>query len=285
MKIRYLGTAAAEGIPSVFCDCEVCRQARAKKGRHIRTRSQVLLDDELLVDFNADTYAHALAYDLNLSQLEHVVVTHVHEDHYYPVELFNRQVGFCHGMKSPTLTVYGSEDVEEFARREWAAVSGTPDKLTKQKRVVFQTLKPFETRTIAGFEVTAIPAVHGTPHPYIYLFSKGGKTVLYYNDSGYLTDEATAFLKEKKVRLDLVSYDCTWGKDDAGGAATSSHLGLPNVEVMRRKFIENGNYHDDTVSVITHFSHNIKGVGYDDMLPVARAHGCVLAYDGMVIEL
>ena len=51
MKLRYLGTAAAEGIPGVFCDCKVCREARTKKGRFIRTRSQLLLEDELLIDF------------------------------------------------------------------------------------------------------------------------------------------------------------------------------------------------------------------------------------------
>ena len=25
MKIKYLGTAAAEGIPAVFCECETCK--------------------------------------------------------------------------------------------------------------------------------------------------------------------------------------------------------------------------------------------------------------------
>lgn len=30
MKIKYLGTAAAEGVPAIFCRCEVCRKSKAR---------------------------------------------------------------------------------------------------------------------------------------------------------------------------------------------------------------------------------------------------------------
>ena len=284
MKLQYLGTAAAEGIPGIFCDCPVCQEARAKKGRHFRTRSQAIIDDTLLVDFNADTYAHSLQYDIDLSKLEHVLITHVHEDHYYPYDFLNRRVGFAKGMKNETLTVHGSKDVAEFGLKEWATLLENPNALLEQKRLAFDAMKPYETKEIAGFEVTPLPAVHGTPHPYVYVIAKAGKTMFYFNDSGFLTEEAMTFLREKKIVFDLVSYDCTWGKDDAGASAFSSHLGLPNIVEMREKFQKNGNYKDSTVSIITHFSHNIQGVGYDDMLPIAKEHGFLLAYDGMVVE-
>ena len=32
MRIRYLGTAAAERTPAMFCNCEVCRRALEKGG-------------------------------------------------------------------------------------------------------------------------------------------------------------------------------------------------------------------------------------------------------------
>ena len=28
MKIQYLGTGAAEGIPAIFCECDTCKKAR-----------------------------------------------------------------------------------------------------------------------------------------------------------------------------------------------------------------------------------------------------------------
>ena len=283
MRLKYLGTSAAEGIPAVFCDCMNCQEAREKKGRFIRTRSQAILDDTLLIELNADTYMHSLLHDINLSKIAHVVITHVHEDHYYPAELFNRKIGFCHNLKEETLTLHGSQDVRDVASGIFG-IYDNPTKLQEQKRVAFDCIKPYETRQIAGFNVTALPATHGTQHPYVYIFEKDRKSLLYFNDSGYLSQETMSFLKEKKIKFDLVSYDCTWGKNDAGGAIRS-HMGVPNNVEARRRFIENGNYKDSTVSVITHFSHNIPKVGYDDMLKVASENGFLLSYDGMTIEI
>lgn len=48
MKIKYLGTAAAEGIPALFCRCDICKEARKRGGREIRTRSQAIIDEKLL---------------------------------------------------------------------------------------------------------------------------------------------------------------------------------------------------------------------------------------------
>lgn len=283
MKLQYFGTAAAEGIPAVFCNCAVCQEARKKKGRYVRTRSQAMLDDKFLIDFNADTYMHSLKYGVNLSKLEHLFITHVHDDHYYPVEFLNRRKGYAPILQTPTLTVHGSEDLPLYAEKEWNAVCEPEDGLREEQRLVFDLLRPYERKEIDGYFITPLPAVHGTPHPYIYVFEKDGKALLYYNDSGYLPDETLQFLKETKIKFDAVSFECTWGPDDALGAA-KYHLGLPNVILMRQKLMENGNYTKDTIGVITHFSHNRKGVGYGNMKKIAKKNGFILAYDGMKIE-
>lgn len=113
MKLQYFGTAAAEGWPALFCDCDACRRAKAAGGRNIRTRSQALIDDRLLIDFPADTYLHVLHYGLDLNRVDAVIVTHAHEDHFYPKELGNRRNGFAHLPEDAprTLTVYGSEKI------------------------------------------------------------------------------------------------------------------------------------------------------------------------------
>ena len=69
MKIKYLGTGAAEGIPAVFCHCGICEYARKQKGKEIRTRSQAIIDDLILIDFGPDTFAHTLRYDIELANL------------------------------------------------------------------------------------------------------------------------------------------------------------------------------------------------------------------------
>ena len=48
MKIKYLGTGAAEGIPALFWRCAICNEARKRGGRELRTRSQAIIDDILI---------------------------------------------------------------------------------------------------------------------------------------------------------------------------------------------------------------------------------------------
>lgn len=83
MEIQYLGTAAAEGLPALFCDCETCRKARVAGGKEVRTRTQAVVDRRVLIDFPPDTYAHALSYSLKLGQIQHLLITHSHMDHFF----------------------------------------------------------------------------------------------------------------------------------------------------------------------------------------------------------
>lgn len=282
MKICYWGTAAAEGIPSIFCNCAVCREARAKKGRYIRTRSQLFIDDCLLIDFNADTNMHTLAYGYNMSQLKDVLITHIHEDHYYPEDIGVRMEGYSHEMKYPTLTFHGSEDMQ--ATYEYKMHGNL--KAVKDKRIAFDVLEKYKSYDISGFEVISLPATHGTPDPRVYIIKKDGKTAFILNDCGIMIEENFEWLKKSGIKFDLVSYDCTMGNLDTVKAwgENASHMGIPNILQVRKRLEENGNYLSTTKSVITHFSHNGDNVGYGDMLKIAEENGFILAYDGMTLE-
>ena len=115
MKLQYLGTAAAEAIPAVFCNCEVCRKSRELGGRHLRTRSQALVNDDLLIDFPCDAYAHALRFGIDYSKIDHCIITHTHGDHLFPWEL--NHLKLHNQYERGVFHVFGSEDVE-------AAISG-----------------------------------------------------------------------------------------------------------------------------------------------------------------
>ena len=90
MRIRYLGTAAAEGWPALFCRCEACRKAASLGGKNIRTRAQAVIDDRILMDLGPDTYLHMLHQGLDLPAIHTLLVTHAHQDHWYPLELLLR---------------------------------------------------------------------------------------------------------------------------------------------------------------------------------------------------
>ena len=84
MKFTYLGTAAAEGFPAIFCNCKFCNRARQIGGKNIRTRSQALINDDFLLDIPSDTYAHSLNFDVRLDKIKYLLITHSHSDHFSP---------------------------------------------------------------------------------------------------------------------------------------------------------------------------------------------------------
>ena len=69
MKIQWIGTAAAEGWPAVFCQCQACRRAALLGGKNIRTRLGAIIDDILLLDLNPDLYAQKLHFGLDLCRI------------------------------------------------------------------------------------------------------------------------------------------------------------------------------------------------------------------------
>ncbi len=55
MHLLFLGTAASEGYPNAFCHCENCNAARQEGGASLRKRSSVLIDGQLLIDYNGSS--------------------------------------------------------------------------------------------------------------------------------------------------------------------------------------------------------------------------------------
>lgn len=283
MKVKFWGTAAAEGIPSVFCACPVCKEAREKGGKYQRARAQVMIDDELLVDFNADTYMNSLRWGYDLSKLEHVLITHNHTDHFYPQELFNRQNEFCYDMAHETINWYGSPWVME---KYFLEMQGGQF-LIEQNRVALNKLYPYKKYKIGSFEVIPLPATH-SGGAYVYLISKADKTVFYCNDCGTMSDEVFEWLENSGVKLDLVIYDCTHAMRDTyneDGGKYRSHMGQPNNIYTRTRLAKAGLYKSGTIDVETHFSHNGRSVGYGDFEPLAKKAGFICAYDGMELDI
>ena len=272
MKIRFLGTAAAEGFPGILCGCEVCRRARQRGGRNLRTRSQALINDTLLIDFPADTYLHILRDNIDLLDIQACLITHVHEDHFTPTDLHYSN-GFCHPPKDwPGLTVYGSIDCKETLDDISAHTGGT---------VRHGCIEPFVPFTVAGCTVTALKAVHGTPHPFIYLIDDGEKTLLYAHDTGIFHPETWAYLEKARPRLALVSLDCT--EAAAEDIPYDAHMCLGRNRICRDRLLALGLADSSTVWVLNHFSHNGVTPLYDDFAPIAAAEGFETSYDGMEI--
>jgi phosphoribosyl 1,2-cyclic phosphate phosphodiesterase len=83
LRLTILGSAAAEGVPALFCDCPTCHEARRRGGRDLRRRTTYLWED-VLVDLGPDLLSQTLAFGLDLAPLRHALITHTHGDHFLP---------------------------------------------------------------------------------------------------------------------------------------------------------------------------------------------------------
>jgi len=284
MKILYQGTAAAEAIPALFCQCPACMNARKVGGREIRTRAGALVDGRLKLDFGPDSYKQMLDGNLDYAKIHSILITHSHEDHFDYAEIALRRDIFAHyTTESPMMSVYGNAYVGSFLNTE-----------AKGSNQRFVELKPCEPREIEGYIVTPLDAVHcvngGGKNPveyrgntyyrqeqaFFYLIEKDGKRLLYAHDTSVFTNEAFEYLKGR--RLDLVSLDCTNGileKTYVG------HMGMKDNYEVRDRLIALGAADENTIFVANHFSHN-GYTDYEDMS--ARMPGFIIAYDGLEIE-
>lgn len=107
MKITFLGTGAAEGIPAVWCECELCKQVKMLGGKDIRRRCTYAVDDDTMIDFGPDAVRQTQDAGIDLTRLERIIFTHNHPDHLSPMELQFRRTGYFSRV-SRELTVIGS---------------------------------------------------------------------------------------------------------------------------------------------------------------------------------
>lgn len=277
MKLHYWGTAAAEGMPAVFCECENCKKARALGGKNFRARSQALLDETILIDMNPDTYMNAWRYGFSLIKLKHLLITHAHGDHFYPDDLTNRAKHFSYfeGESFP-LTVYGSKTVTSRVQK---IIDSNPARYENRLRAV--TLTAFEPVQIEKYTVVPLPAVHGAD-PFVYQISADGKTFLYGNDSGIFTDDVFNYWKENGIVFDYVSLDCT---EACRPITYDHHMNLERNIYIRSRMLQDGTADAHTRFCCNHFSHNGHFAVYEDFLPIAEREGFLVTYDGMTVEI
>jgi len=84
MKFVFLGTSAGEQYPAFWCRCENCSKARQRGGRNIRKNSCAFISPDTLIDFPPEIFMQAERFSLQVISAEYLLVTHSHEDHFYP---------------------------------------------------------------------------------------------------------------------------------------------------------------------------------------------------------
>lgn len=274
MKLKYLGTAAAEGFPAFYCDCEKCRIAKEKGGKNIRSRSQAILDDKILIDFPCDTYWHLTENNIEILDINHCLITHIHSDHFYPNDLAYMRKGFSHPPADWKFAVYGSSDlalpIENYVKYSNGFLS-------------FNQIEAFKPFKVDKYTVTALKAEHGTENPYIYMISDEKSTILYAHDTDYFPQETWNYFESVNPRFDLVSLDCTEGALES--LPYKGHMCLGSNIRCRDELLKKGYIDSKTLMVLNHFSHNGKDACYDSFKPLAEKEGFIISYDGLSVTV
>lgn len=280
MKALYLGTAAAEGIPAVFCQCDICREAERRGGKDLRLRSSILINDRLLVDVSPDLFAAKLRWHLDLSNVRNIVITHAHMDHFNREELSMFASGFAHIQNREKIHLWGSEYTgkvwEEYISAALMKEPGMPEFFE------FHVLNPFDSVTLDGVTVTALCAVHSCPQSLIFAFEQDGRRLLYANDTGLFPEKTWAWLKSRSgVPFDAVSLDSTMGLP---ASSYNGHMTLEQNVQVRQRMIAEGSATEKTCFLCHHFSHNGK-ILHKELEELMGPKGFIIAHDGLLLEV
>lgn len=195
-RFTFMGTGAGCGVPSFFCDCSACEEARANPALR-RGDCGVMVRGErtLVIDTPPDARHQLLREDVRA--VDEVLFTHAHFDH---IGGFGEYEYLVQLKRKATLPVYGSEYALSQIAAEFHYMAYAYD---------FRTLTPFETHEFDGVRYTALPVTHaeGT---FGYLIETPRTRLFYASDTGALPAETAS-----KVRgVDVLAMDATfWGRN------------------------------------------------------------------------
>jgi adenosylcobinamide kinase / adenosylcobinamide-phosphate guanylyltransferase len=246
MRVTLLGTGAADGWPNPFCSCASCSAERA--AGQARRPSSALVDGAILIDCGPTTPHLPAGTDADLTDVQHVLVTHGHPDHLHPAFLLTRRWtgpdGLLH-VWAPPLAAQMCQD--------W---------IGEGSEVLLHVVLPgdeLELPTSAGtYRVTAHAAAHAHGDGDVVaaealLFAvtgPDGGRLLYATDTGPFSP---ADVDLPATGFDLVVLDETFGdKEDHG----TGHLDLARLPAVLDALRAHGCVAPSTVVVATHLSHH-----------------------------
>jgi phosphoribosyl 1,2-cyclic phosphate phosphodiesterase len=154
MEVTLLGTGDTTGTPTVGCGCDTCRRAlelgveRSRFSVHVRSEAT---EESLLVDASPDFRAQFLREGVALPDA--VAITHVHFDHLDG--LGNTYRLYPYGEAVP---VYAADAVDPESGESVAET--VRSRFDYLDRIDVHGVQPFESREIAGLELTLVPVDH-----------------------------------------------------------------------------------------------------------------------------
>ncbi len=269
-------------MPLAFCNCSVCTAARRGRGKDIRRRSSVLVNDDLLIDLGPDTIVAAAEAGIDVPQIDYLLQTHAHSDHFDAGHLITRHRDYAN-QDIRQLRVLASEKtlaaMNLELQREADGINLWDPVDQEAMSLRLQILEHGQSITWGRYHIKGIESLHDTQQDaLVYLITEAGKSFFYGADLLHLSARAWAELEGE--RLDILVLDQTYGAGhNAGG-----HLDAEQVQGVLRKMRETGIIDERTPAYATHLSHEGNGV-HETANSLAVQRGYAIAYDGLCVEV
>lgn len=281
----FLGTSAAEQYPALWCNCCNCQIARKLQGRNIRKNSSGILGDHTLIDFGPTITAQLAELGFSLLTIDSLLVTHAHQDHFFPWYLRWRlfpdpQLEKYYGKgpvvsKPRPLIVYGNEDVRQ---QTLEATKQRPEDC----HLEIVVLEPWQRFTTEHLHFIPVRANHALQQDsYNFIIEYLGKNILYAVDTAWFLEETMEFLKDYK--FDVVIMDGTFGFNDKHDSSLPGHCDFFANRRARQWMLKENMITENTPFVITHIGHHAPP--HDECSTLLSKWDLILAYDGMEIKL
>jgi phosphoribosyl 1,2-cyclic phosphate phosphodiesterase len=285
VQLLFLGTAASEGYPDAFCDCENCRRARALGGPSLRKRSAALIDRELLIDLGPDLMTAAMVHNLSLASIRWCIQTHEHADHLDHTNFLHRSAS-CGVYGNPRLHYYASAGAlakvaAAFTGRlgpEGLLAPGAAERLNVEAHPV----EPFQSFEVGPYRVSSVAAFHDPTHlsALLYVVERDGRCLFYATDTGELPEETWQALRRGGHRFNAVALDHTFGFVGRSQGHMNQAQFLEQVDRMRAEGLL-----ADRCRVLAHHIGHHSNPPHPELVELARARGYEIAYDGLELEV
>lgn len=192
MRITFLGTGAAGGVPLFGCQCAACENAR-KHASFARQPCSALIevaDTTILIDGGLMDLHRRFAP----GELDAILLTHFHPDHVQG--LFHLRWG-----QGPHIPVFSPPDP-----------AGCADLFRHPGMLDFLPLAPFAPFDVGPLKVTPLPLLHSKPTFGYALELEDGTSFAYLTDTQGLPPQALDFLRTMKP--DGAAIDCSFAPTD-----------------------------------------------------------------------
>lgn len=275
MKVKFLGSSAAEGWPALFCECKACVKARELGGKNLRTRTSYLIDEDTLIDFGPDILLQTQRFSIDTAKIKQILFTHSHHDHLNTVDLLWRTPYYS--MVSGKIKIFANQHVMDRIENELHKTFGE----LKLKPLLVKAGKTYKAGRL---RISVLEAAHSTEDEQAlnFVISDGKSTLLIANDTGWWPEQT--WRQIENFKLDAAIIENTSGCHPKYRKQSNVHLGGDIVLEMRNELVRLGCMTTETPVTVNHFSHNSLSL-HKDLSKFFKPHGIKVGFDGLELKI